>query len=79
MRTWIWKILFNNSEFYNSPSIVLIVHIIKSVLIVYVACTLIEYFRKRFVEKPLIGILNPLFDRASKIFNKLMEKLFHFC
>lgn len=64
MRTFLWRNLLSVKSYYNSNYLIL--HAILSVLSIYIVCTLIELFRIKFIEKP---ILNRLFK--TDIFNKL--------
>ena len=64
MRQFLWGGVLKVTDFYNSDK--LIIYAVLSVLAVYIICTLIELFRIRFIEKP---VLNKIY--ASKLFNKL--------
>lgn len=51
MRKFLWVDLLRNTDFYNSPFLVL--HAIVSVLGIYVVCTFIDWIRIQFIEKPI--------------------------
>lgn len=55
MRAWLWHDVCNNVAVYSSGNIVL--HAIGCVAAIYIICTLIDYLRIRFVEKPMMKIL----------------------
>lgn len=50
MRHWLWRDTLNNVGQYGTDTFVL--HMIGSVLAVYLVCTLIDYLRIRFIERP---------------------------
>ncbi len=50
MRRWLWQDTLNNVAAYNTEWIVF--HAIGSVLSVYILCTVIDYLRIQFAEKP---------------------------
>lgn len=64
MRTFLWENLLSVKSYYNSNYLIL--HAILSVLSIYIICTLIELFRIKFIEMP---ILNRVFK--TNMFNKL--------
>lgn len=80
MRQWLWGDLLDNVSTYNSPWLIL--HAIGSVLGIYVVCTLIDYLRIRFIEKPFFklwdkhwdGIAEKYANAESKICKKLNIK-----
>lgn len=51
MRRWLWKDVLHNVEMYDSPKLVL--HVFGSIIGVFVVCTIIDYFRIKFIEKPV--------------------------
>ena len=71
IRPLLWEKLLPNGAYENSPY--LIVHMIASVLIVYVVCTIIEYLRIHLIEAPLFKIL----DKPIEKFNKLIRETFN--
>lgn len=50
MRQWLWKDVLNNVGMYDTRWVYL--HAICSVIGVYIVCTLIDYLRIRWIEKP---------------------------
>ena len=54
MRQWLWKDVFNNMGMYDSPW--LIVHAIGTVMIIFVACVIIDRCRIAFIEKPALRL-----------------------
>ena len=51
MRIFLWGDLLKNTEFYDSPF--LVVHAVCSIALVYITCVCIDQLRLRFLEKPL--------------------------
>lgn len=64
MREFLWGGIMKVTNFYDSEY--LIIYAVSSVLIIYIVCSLIELFRIRFIEKPILGVIF-----KTKIFNKL--------
>ncbi len=62
MRRWLWQDVFNNVAMYNSDYLLL--YAVGTVLIIYVICTCIDWFRIQLFEKKVLKFL----DR--KIFDK---------
>lgn len=50
MRRWLWQDVLHNVEVYDTAY--LVPHALLSVLVIYVICTIIDYLRIRFIEKP---------------------------
>ncbi len=50
MRQWLWCDTLNNVGQYGTDTFVL--HMIGSVLVIYLVCTLIDYLRIRFIGRP---------------------------
>lgn len=74
MREYLWGNLFNNSKYAESNY--LIVHFILSVIIVYVACTAIEYIRKYVLEKYVFkNTINRLNSLADSMYSKLLSAI----
>lgn len=62
MRQWLWKDTLKNMSYYSSG--LLPAHAIASVIGVYVICTLIDYARIRWLEKPFLNLYdNHLFAK----------------
>lgn len=77
MRKWLWKDVLNNVGAYNTGSLIL--HAIGSVIAIYVICTLIDYIRIRFLEKPFFRFADKYIAKISdsyiRIESKVCEKL----
>lgn len=74
MREFLWGNIFDNSKYAESDY--LIVHFILSVIIVYVACTVIEYIRKYVLEKYVFkNTINRLNSLADSIYSKLLAAI----
>lgn len=72
MREYLWGNIFDNSKYAESNY--LIVHFILSVIIVYVACTVIEYIRKYVLEKYVFkNIINRINSCADSIYSRLLS------
>ena len=52
MRRWLWQDVLHNVEVYDTAY--LVPHAVLSVLAIYVICTIIDYLRIRFIEKPFL-------------------------
>lgn len=73
MRQWLWKDTFNNVGMYGSPYFIL--HAVGSVLTVYIVCTVIDYLRIYFLEKPFLRLYDRNYDRLSKIVYSIESKI----
>ena len=74
LRDIIWNQLFDNSKYAESPFLIL--HMLISVVIVFVACSFIEYVRKYILVKYIFKrFYNRIFFYAEAIQKKLYEKL----
>ena len=51
MRQWLWKDFLHNTSYYDSPYLWL--HMLLSVVGVYLICSLLDILRIRFLEEPL--------------------------
>lgn len=72
MREYLWGNIFDNSKYAESNY--LIVHFILSVIIVYVACTVIEYIRKYVLEKYVFkNIINRINSCADLVYGRLLS------
>ena len=77
MRPFLWQKLFNNAPYENSPF--LIVHLLFSVITVFIVCGLIEFIRQSLIERPLDRKLKSSCDKLSakacNLFNRIYNKL----
>ena len=64
-----WKELFKVKSFYNAEPYILILHIIGSVIAIYLIGTLIELIRVKIIEEPIFKIkkFDKLFDKIDKV------------
>lgn len=62
MRRWLWQDVCKVSQAYGASYMIL--HAIICVIVIYVLCTVIDYLRIRFIEKPLMNKFN---DKFTKI------------
>lgn len=67
MRQFLWKDVLNVGEMYNNS--LLVVHAIMSVIVIFVICSIIEYLRIKYLEKPFLSWL----DKKEK-YNQLCDK-----
>ncbi len=61
MRRWLWKDVLDNVGMYDSKFMVL--HLLGSVLAIYILCTVIDYLRIRFIEKPFFKVIDKRFSK----------------
>lgn len=71
MRSLLWKDLFGNAKYENSPK--LIIHMAFCVLIVYIVCTIIEFLRINLLEKPLFKLVNKPIEKLEVIIRKIIN------
>lgn len=75
MRQWLWKDVFDNVGHYNSSLIPL--YAIGSVLIIYITCSIIDFLRIRFIEKPFFALWDNHWDHIDNIIRKKESKFFY--
>ena len=68
-----WKEIFKVESFYNAEPYILILHIIGSVIAIYLIGTLIELIRVKIIEEPIFKIKK--FDKWFEKIDKVMEIL----
>ena len=73
MRRFLWGDLFNNAGAYTSNYLPL--HAILTVLIVFVACILIDLFRIYAIEKPFFKLYDKLDGKIANKYTKLENNL----
>lgn len=66
-----WKKIFEVESFYNAEPYILILHIIGSVIAIYLIGTLIELIRVKIIEEPIFKIKK--FDKWFDKIDKVME------
>ena len=70
MRQWLWKDTLDNVGWYmggvtgSGSMMIIVLHAIASVIVVYSVCTLIEYLRIRYTEKPMLDMTEHAVLRA---------------
>ena len=77
MRQWLWRDTLNNVGMYSSPYLVL--HALGSVLAIYIVCTVLDWLRIRFLEKPFFRFYDRHYDalraRITSVGNRICERL----
>ena len=69
MRAWLWRDTLNNVGWFHSEIFVAIAHSIISVMLVYSVCSLIDWMRIKYIEKPF-------FSRFGSAIDKLQNRIF---
>lgn len=69
MRQWLWKDTLDNVGWYmgvtgSGSMMIIVLHAIVSVIAVYSVCTLVEYIRIRYTEKPMLDVAEHAVLRA---------------
>lgn len=65
MRRWLWQDVINVSAFYQSDTAKLIIVILITPISIYIVCSIIDLLRQRWVEKPLMKVLNKLLNKLQ--------------
>ncbi len=77
MRKWLWRDLLKNIEMYNSDFLVL--HAVLSIILIFAICSVIDYLRISFIEKPFLIFYDKkepkILSWYKKLENKCCEKL----
>lgn len=77
VREWLWNDVFPNSSYVNTNKLAL--HLISSVIIIYVVCTAIDYIRITLFEKPVFKLLNKPIDsveiKLKTAFDEVYKKI----
>lgn len=73
MRQWLWCDICNNVGMYNSEWI--FVHSVGCVLTIYIVCTLIDYLRIRFIEKPFLKLFDSFYPKLACKYSKFPNKI----
>lgn len=67
MRRWLWMDTLQNVNMYDSPYLVF--HAVLSVLAVFVICSVADYLRIKFIEKPFFKMWDKHYDNVcAKLF-----------
>lgn len=77
MRQWLWKDILDNVGVYDSAW--LPIHAIGSVVLIFAACSVIDLFRIRFIERPCLAWWDKheeqIVGKYKKIERRICEKL----
>lgn len=73
LRHFLWMKVFKNSDYVYSNY--LFVHLLISVLIVFIVCIIVEYARKNLIEKYSYRFISSKVDMLYKKITKIMNKL----
>lgn len=73
LRPILWETVFCNASFQNTA--LLIPYSIAVICVVYVACTLIDLFRIRFIEKPFLKAVDAALHRIRHPIEKLTFRI----
>ena len=60
MRSWLWYGVLRNIENYNGN---IFLHALLSVLLVYVVCTILDFMRIRYIERPFFKFYDSFFKK----------------
>lgn len=75
VREFLWKTIFKNASYFQSP--LLIVHAVITVALVYCVCTLIDIFYRYVIERAIMKSIDKLKVRISgDRFKYIIEKYF---
>lgn len=72
IRELLWQNWLDNTRYYNSPYLVLM--LLGSVIIVFVICVLIEFVRQKTIANSINKIVNKLFELAYQRIKKIRKK-----
>ena len=73
MRQWLWVDVLQNAKMYSSEWLVL--HAILSVLVIYIICTVIDFLRIQFIEKPFFKLWDKHFGKISDKYIQIESKI----
>lgn len=73
LRPYLWTELFKNATFQNSNWI--IIYSIGVVILIYVACTIIDLIRQWLFEKPYMKLVNKYTDKILYVFSHICCKV----
>ncbi len=73
MRKWLWQDVLDNVGMYNSSWMV--IHAVCSVLAIYILCTMIDYLRIRFIEKPFFKFWDKHWNKFKDKYQKYETKV----
>lgn len=73
MRKWLWQSVFDNVGMYDSNWLVF--HAVVSVIAIYIICTVIDYMRIKFIEKPFLNFWDKHWDKIKEQYIKTENKV----
>lgn len=73
MRQWLWGDILHNVDAYASEW--LVIHAIFSVAAIYVICTIIDFLRIQFIEKPFFKLWDKHFGKISDKYMEIESKI----
>lgn len=68
----LWNDIFKTSELFCASSVKLLIHIIVTIITIYLVCTVIEIIREKIFEKTIYNIKA---NKIEKILNKIDKKM----
>ena len=74
MRQWLWQDTLKNIDYYYSSTGY--IHAIVSVLGIFFICSLIDYIRIRFIEKPFFHIVDNMIECIASRFANIEKRFF---
>lgn len=78
MRPFLWRELFQNSRFAESPYLIL--HMLGCVLSVFVLGTIIDWIRQKAIEKPILKLMNrvvpPISEKVKSVCLSINNRIF---
>ncbi len=73
MRKWLWQDVLDNVGMYDSAWMIL--HAVGNVLAIYMICTVIDYLRICFIEKPFFKFWDRHWDKLKDKYQKYETKV----
>jgi len=75
MRKFIWNDLLDIPNLYYKPTIYLVGSTIAIPILVFIICSILDYFRIRFLERPLFEYISSKEKRINMFIDKIFNKL----
>ena len=73
MRWWLWHDVLHNVEMYDSKLIYL--HAVLSVIAVFLVCSLIDFARIKFIEKPFFILWDKNYDKIATKYTRFEDRI----
>lgn len=67
MLKWLWGDLLHVDDMYFEETPVLILHAIISVILIFIICSVLDVFRRKFIERPLMTYMSMLLPRFRNL------------